>query len=154
MVKEITEGQAKDAILEFLLEEPDQSFSPYKIKEAMFPDLNLEEVTLLVERILNGAENVVEGNLGQFDNTFVKANGITKRFLNQGGFSKIEIELKADNERALKKELLEITLAESNIEANKLNKKNEKSNRWGMYINILIGILNIGLLFYQIFLKA
>ena len=58
------------------------------------------------------------------------------------------------------KEDLELNLAKSNLEANKLNKKiakrNEKNERKNMittWINIGIGIINVGLLVWQI-LKA
>ena len=58
------------------------------------------------------------------------------------------------------KDKLEIDLANSNLEANKLNKKiaknnakNEKKNRISTWINIGIGIINVGLLIWQI-LKA
>jgi len=83
---------------------------------------------------------------------------------NNGGWNKYLIETeKAEkllNEQKTIKEKLEIDLAKSNIEANKLNekiatqnKKNEKQNRISTWINIGIGIINIGLLIWQI-LKA
>ncbi|MCY1314126.1 hypothetical protein D9M70_647300 [compost metagenome] len=59
--------------------------------------------------------------------------------------------------KALKKEKFEFTLAESNIKANKLNKKvarqnlkNERNNLITTWINIAIGVLNLGLLMWQI----
>lgn len=58
------------------------------------------------------------------------------------------------------REDLELTLAKSNLEANELNKKiakqnakNENQNKISTWINIVIGIINIGLLIWQI-LKA
>lgn len=55
------------------------------------------------------------------------------------------------------KESLEIDLAKSNLEANKLNRKiakqnteNEKKNQVSTWVNIGIGIINIGLLVWQI----
>lgn len=58
------------------------------------------------------------------------------------------------------KEHLENELTKSNLEANELNKTiaienklNEKKNRLATWINILIGILNIGLLLWQILKK-
>ena len=55
------------------------------------------------------------------------------------------------------KEDLEIKLAKSNLQANKINKKiakkntaNEKFNRISTIINIIIGALNIGLLIWQL----
>jgi len=48
------------------------------------------------------------------------------------------------------KEKLEMELAISNIESNKLNKRNESKNRVAMWINIVIGVLNALLLAWQI----
>lgn len=56
----------------------------------------------------------------------------------------------------LEKEIIELKLAESNIKANELNKniaeqneKNEKFNKFSTIANIIIGLLNIGLLIWQ-----
>lgn len=50
-----------------------------------------------------------------------------------------------------KVESLEINfkLAESSIDANELNKKNSKFNKYATIINIILGIINISLLLYQ-----
>ena len=119
MEKELTQGQLKDLILKFLIENSEQYFNPYKIKLELFPELNMDEVTFLIEKIINSVDKIVEGNIGEFDNSFVKANGLTERFIKQGGFEKIEKNLKEEADRVEKREMLEITLAESNIEANK-----------------------------------
>lgn len=69
---------------------------------------------------------------------------------------------KAKTDKKLKEEIkkrdeLEYELAKSNIEANKLNQKiakqnakNEKSNKIATWVNVAIGIINIGLLVWQI----
>lgn len=78
-----------------------------------------------------------------------------------GGWKKyLEVsEMLHENERIENdyKSKLELALAESNLEANKLNKKiaeqnqeNEKKNQISTWINIGIGIINIGLLIWQI----
>ncbi|WP_395043117.1 hypothetical protein [Flavobacterium sp.] len=61
------------------------------------------------------------------------------------------------NEQKLIKDKLELDLAKSNLEANKLNKKiakqnekNEKNNKIATWVNIGIGLINIGLLLWQI----
>ncbi len=45
---------------------------------------------------------------------------------------------------------IELDLAKSNIEANRLNKENYRFNRIATIINIIIGALNIGLILWQI----
>ena len=83
---------------------------------------------------------------------------------NSGGWLKYlsdkEKQDKAQELKIRERENLELDLAKSNLEANKLNKKiakknakNEKFNRISTILNIIIGILNIGLLIWQI-LKA
>ena len=68
-----------------------------------------------------------------------------------------ENEIVETNNRNKLKDTLEIDLAKSNLEANELNKKiakqnakNEKKNRITTWINIGIGIINVGLLIWQI----
>ena len=83
----------------------------------------------------------------------------TKEFIRQGGFKKeVQDELKRV-EKERKKEELEIDLAISNLEANRLNKsiadkndKKERKNTIGMWVNISVGVLNIVLLAIQIWL--
>ena len=80
---------------------------------------------------------------------------------NYGGWLKY-LKDKANQEKQTESEIkereeIELKLAKSNLEANKLNKriakqneKNEKTNRITTWINVVIGIINIGLLVWQI----
>ena len=88
------------------------------------------------------------------DSEFARSNEATLHFKKQGGFKKLYTEL----EEKKKREKLEFKLAESNIQANKLNKKiakknakNAKFNRDTTIINVILGIANVGLLVWQIF---
>ena len=77
-----------------------------------------------------------------------------------GWLEYLKIKSKADKqlENEIKeREKLENDLAKSNLEANKLNKKiakqnqkNEKFNKITTWINVAIGLINIGLLVWQI----
>ncbi|HNP69295.1 hypothetical protein K8089_04490 [Aequorivita sp. F47161] len=49
------------------------------------------------------------------------------------------------------KSQLEIKLAKSNLKANKLNFKNSRLNNRATVINVIVGLLNFILLFYQLF---
>jgi len=53
-------------------------------------------------------------------------------------------------EKLMYEKRLNIDLAESNIEANKLNKKNSGFNKIATIINVIIGILNAILIVWQI----
>ena len=81
--------------------------------------------------------------------------------INIGGWLKYITDIENENleteNRNKLKETLEINLAKSNLKANELNKKiakqnskNEKKNRISTWVNIGIGIINIGLLIWQI----
>lgn len=49
----------------------------------------------------------------------------------------------------IEKSVSELNLAESNINANILNEKNAKFNKYATIANIIIGLLNIGILIWQ-----
>ncbi len=51
------------------------------------------------------------------------------------------------------KSQLEIKLAESNLKANKLNFTNSRLNNKTTVINVIVGIINLILIAYQIFIK-
>jgi hypothetical protein len=76
-------------------------------------------------------------------------------------FEKKIVESKKKLENNKKLIDVEIKLAESNLEANNLNKsiakkneKNEKFNKWTTIANIIVGLVNVGLLVWQILKPA
>ncbi len=87
-------------------------------------------------------------------------NDLSYKICKRGGWLKhLEIEEKIESEKE-DKEKLEIELAKSNIKANKLNakiaeqnKKDKRSNKIAMWINISIGIINLAAIIWQL-LKA
>lgn len=83
-------------------------------------------------------------------NSLISANGLTQRFVQQGGYEQIEKEQEVQIQREERKKRLELELAESTISANHINAQNSKFNRFATIVNILIGMLNIGLLIYQL----
>ncbi|NQU32756.1 MAG: hypothetical protein HQ521_05935 [Bacteroidetes bacterium] len=63
------------------------------------------------------------------------------------------IYLKQKQEKELlntKNTQLGITSAESNLEANRINKRDSQFNRWAFGFNILFGLINIGLLLWSL----
>jgi hypothetical protein len=50
----------------------------------------------------------------------------------------------------IENEELEIRLAKSNIEANELQKRNSKRNNVAMWINLFVGIINLGIIILQL----
>jgi hypothetical protein len=85
--------------------------------------------------------------------------------VNNGGWLKHLIEIEKVEKISLEqkniKDQLELDLAKSNLEANKLNRdiaerntKNEKKNQITTWVNIIIGILNFSALIWQIIKPA
>ena len=147
----MSESEIKDAILEFCLKDgtDDNFIIITEIIDDLFPKMSHEEMMYYIFEIEKHPEFVIDRF--EFNDTYtIKVNIATKKFMEKGGFSKIE-------ENRIKKESFEFELAESNLAANKLNKKiakqnlrNEKKNRITTWINIVIGIINIALLVWQI----
>jgi hypothetical protein len=81
----------------------------------------------------------------QMDGINVRSNDYTLQFKNLGGFKKVYADLKKQEKR----EDLELELAESNISANKLNKRIAKRNKRETIINIILGLINVGILIWQ-----
>lgn len=79
----------------------------------------------------------------------VRSNEYTLQFKNLGGFERLYADLKKQEKR----EDLEFELAKSNIQANKLNKKAAKRNKRETIINIVLGLINIGILIWQVLIR-
>lgn len=121
-------------------------------------DLNLttEEINFLLDKIISFHIKVADIRRNTHGMLMTLSNSTTPKFLNGGGFLKIENENNESIKKNLDRENLELELAKSNLEANTLNKKiakknekNEKKNQMMTWINIIIGILNLGILVWQ-----
>jgi hypothetical protein len=84
---------------------------------------------------------------------WISPNLVSAQFKHSGGFEKAYGDLQKQNEN----KQLELDLAKSNLAANKLNKKiakqnekNEKFNKKSTIVNVIIGVLNVGLIVWQI----
>ncbi|WP_157687314.1 hypothetical protein [Pedobacter psychrophilus] len=69
-----------------------------------------------------------------------------RQVFTNGGWLKYLAEKKSEKFKADDKEALEAELTVSNIEANRLNKRNSKYNIWFSIINVIIGLLNLWLI--------
>lgn len=152
----ISEGNALDMILNYCLEQAEKPITPYVLQKNLFSSLNIDEIKLLLKRIENAADKLADVRFGEH-NTIILSNGITERFLKNGGFTGIEKENEIASQKRTKKEEIESQLAISNLRANELNEKiaiandkNEKQNRIATWINVGIGIVNIVLLIWQL----
>jgi len=145
----LTTNEKLDAILEFCLDNNNGFWSEMQLRKKLFPELNKDEMLVLLRMIDNSNENVLNINFNAFG-VLSKSNGLTKGFLDNGGFVRIGqsdlIQLEKQQEKEnfeFEKSKVEFKLANSNIEANDLNLKNSKFNKRVNIANIVIGIINI-----------
>ena len=107
-MEEIINGKNLDLILEYSIEiyKSDNGWLfLHELRKKVFPDFTPDEVELLVKYLDDNHSDKLdiefEGNP-----CFMK-NGITERFLKNGGFSKIESDLNSESDFLKEKELLE-----------------------------------------------
>lgn len=128
-------------------------FTYKSLNDSLFPELNIDQVKFLIDNIILKRPELINRIESILDNDLIQPTGLVNDFLKNGGFTELEKQEKERliNENKLKD--LELKLAKSNIAANKLNKKVAKRNRRETIINIILGLLNIGILIWQL-LKA
>jgi hypothetical protein len=152
----MSNSEIKDKILEYSLSKGfDEHSSANEISKELFLDKSEEEIEHIFLEIQNDSNSIVEIILTD-DASLIIPNIATKLFLEKGGYTELEkIEINKVK-ISIQKENLETELAISNIKANKLNRKiakqnikNEKQNQLATRINIVIGLINIGLLIWQ-----
>jgi len=146
-MKTITTGETLDSILQFCLDNEGYN-SLSTLQKELLPDLNKDEITLLIGRI-DSAYNKIADVISPESNPLIKANGLTKRFLDDGGYTLREQEDESELEQEKRHKELEYKLAESNIRANEINEKVAKRNKTTTIINIILGLINIGLIIWQ-----
>lgn len=128
-----------------------KNLNPKDFKDLIFFDHNAREY----ERLASVFKKYDCGNVNKVTpfeggELTISRNHNTLQFKKQGGFKRLYSELKEKKKR----ENIEFELAESNIRANKLNEKIAKRNKKETIINIVIGLINIGLLIWQSILIA
>ena len=153
-----TDSKALDFILDKILETEYQLFADCIADTEFVLDLNKNEVEYEFKRLLYIVKyfDCAKTNI---DNQwpYVERNHYTKIFKQNGGFEKAIQDELAKIEKENEREQIELNLAKSNLEANELNKsiaakndKNETRNTVGMWVNIVIGVLNLVLLALQL----
>lgn len=152
--------EIKDKILEYSLSKGfGEPSSAYEISKNLLPNKSEEEIEHIFKEMQDHSNSVLEFILTN-DASLIIPNISTKLFLEKGGFKELEKTERNKEENHLQKEELENKLAISNIKANKLSKKiakqnikNDRQNQLFTRINIGIGLINIGLLIWQILKK-
>lgn len=140
----------KDLLLENLTKgKPDSYFTAEGINKYLFKNMNIDQVNNIILEIRKEKPELIKDFLSLNRIVGIQGTGMIESFLKNGVFTKIErIEKeKTIKEKEIKK--IELNLAKSNIKANKLNEKNSCFNKWTTIVNIIIGLLNIGILIWQ-----
>jgi len=125
-IKIITEGQAKDLILKYALKNGDKTISAHEIQKEVLPEITEDEVEFLFEKIQNTDDKVADVKISEW-NCLITATGITKRFIDQGGFTKSEKDAAELKEKGAKKERIEF---ENSVIDLKLKKWQLKTFWW------------------------
>ena len=148
-MKTISKGEALDLILQYCLDKTEKEYvSLNELQTEVLTDVNEDIILLLLERIENSTDKIAEVIISEYT-TVIRATGLTERFLEQGGFTASKKKEQAELEQEKKHKYLEFKLAESNIRANKLNVRIAKRNKRETIINIILGLINIGILIWQ-----
>jgi len=95
----------KDLILEFLSENRDRHFDQRDLKQKLFPELNKDQLKELLYQIIDFKSNLMrvynESNIGFLP---VQYSGLIDNFISNGGFTKIESDLKFERVKELERE--------------------------------------------------
>ena len=133
MIKNISEGQAKDMILKYCLEKENRTISSNELKTELFPDFSIDIVNLLIEKIGNAVDPIATVKMNS-RTKYIITNGITEMFMQQGGFTQSEIKEKQSKEKTDQKENLEEQIRE-------LTRDNLRLDNWDIRFRWLIAIV-------------
>ena len=103
-----------DAILEFCVKD-NNLISEKQIRENLFPELNKDEMKVLLRMIDNSGKDVLNINFKAFG-VLIESNGLTKGFLDEGGFTTIENSELIQLEKQQEKENLEFEKSKIDFE--------------------------------------
>jgi hypothetical protein len=140
-MKESTQGQILDNILEYCLKNGETDLSD--IKKNLLPELNDDSIKHLLEKIDNYKHNIADILFSRY-NASISSTGLTQKFLDQGGFDKLENQKNSELERG--KELKNLEFKKSKIDlklAEKMLKEYPKTKwfaRSGFIIGLLLGL--------------
>ncbi|CAM3828310.1 hypothetical protein FLGE108171_15925 [Flavobacterium gelidilacus] len=137
--KSISEGEAKDLILEYALENRERAISSQEIKKELFPHFDIDEIELLFKKIQNSVDEIATIRISTYG-CIITATGITKIYLEQGGFTKTEKDTLELNRKETEKGLIEF---EKSIIDLRLKKWQLKTFWWIFGIAIIGSSLSV-----------
>ncbi len=100
----------------------------------------------LFEKIQNTVDKVADVRISEY-NCLITATGITKLFLEQGGFTKTEIETIKEKQKQLEKEKIEFEKSKIDLELAKKMLKEYPYTKWfariGFIIALVLGVIEL-----------
>jgi hypothetical protein len=140
MENEITEGNAKDLILEYALSKPKDFISAYEIQKEVLPELSKDEVEFLFEKIQRTSDKVADVRISEH-NCLINATGITEKFIKQGGFTESEKEYLKQEKYEEEKERIEFEKSKIDLELAEKMLEEFPKTKWFARIGFIIGIV-------------
>lgn len=133
MIEDISEGQAKDMILEYCLRKGNRIISSNELKKELFPELSVDIVNLYIEKIGNAVDPIATVKMNS-RTKYIITNGVTEMFMQQGGFTQSEIKEKQSKEKTNQREDLEEQIR-------KLTRDNLRLDNWDIRFRWIIAIV-------------
>lgn len=135
-----------DLILKYLSDHEDINVNEHRLKRDVFPELHKDQIVFLIDEMENIKPEVFFRYNKGYTNP-IKANGITKPFLENGGFTKIKLDKEKSEKKIIYKEDLELKKLKADFEATKLKLKDYQTTKtlsWiGGFIGIVLAILKL-----------
>jgi len=135
----ISEGKAKDMILEFALKSIGEPIVSNLIQRELFPDSSNEEIDFLFKRIDNSIDKIADIRIRPQGNIII-TNKITELFVKNGGYEKLERETKKEKETLIYKESIEFEKAKIDLELAKKMLEEYPKTKWFARIAFVIAI--------------
>lgn len=143
-------NEVLDCILQYCIENKDVNSD--KIINDLFPDVNIDQLSFMLNKIMSCDVKVLNIEEGHY--TVINSTGMTKDFLNNGGFSSLfekqEKELKLKQEKddiEFRKSKIDLELSENML---KEYPNTKLFARIGFVIAICLALLELGKLIIQL----
>ncbi len=142
----VTEGEAKDLILEYALKMDGKTITAHEIHKEVLPDVSSEEVEFLFRKIQNTSDQVADVRISEHA-CLIISTGITKKFIEQGGFSQSEKESNELKSKQAEREQIEFEKAKIDLELAKKMLKEYPKTKWfariAFFIALALGLLEL-----------
>lgn len=139
MIENISEGQAKDMILKYCVDNG-SLISSEELKRNLFPEFDIDIINLLIDKIDQSYDNVAETRSNK-RTSYIRATGITSAFLKQGGYAQSELNNEIELQKNLERENLELEKTKVDLKLAKETLKEFPRTKWFARIGFIIGII-------------